>query len=769
MVNDTTSDRPWFGLVTDYRRLFDALEGGWLRPSAPGGQHLGVARFIDDESGKTESETLRVGIRIEPKKLPPIPVAAFLNGRWGSVPVGKVSGFGYSHLRWPGALPAFAFSRIVVRSDEERDRLLGLAEATSNLVVPQVAVESNAAIRREAVRAESSPTPPALELPRHLDAHHGAMSMAVYYVPRMEPWLRLLEASLDPQFKDLSQRADDLDAGWWKAPPWAQSPGLAPDTLNDLLWRAAAEVFRQDRTKERPDPRSLAGDIHTRARRMSTPDVNDQLQGWLTETERILSTEQEVLVSKWRRNPVGLAIQLVLTRPDPWRFSTWLSDRPDLPPGVAWSAAALCGLLSGYRRLEARLRGPEWRREALAIHAVRCSASGDDLWRWPSPSEPAPHPERNGNELHLRWDGRCILKRNRSARDSWLDADFRLSGNVMRAKELARRLRWSCLFWDLKLPEGRARLRGRGEVNIVERGGERRIAVADGGVTVRFDREPSWTEVFDERRFRRCILTETGLVDVRPTPVRSIERSDAPKARGRSERVAAVPGLSYSRDFISVAEERELLDRIEAHQWDGRMQRRVQHYGWRYDYKARRVDESQRLGPLPDWLDGLASRLVDAGLMPRKPDQVIINEYIANQGIAKHIDARTFEEHVAMLSLREEWPMVFKKGGRGKKGTGDYHEHVLAPRSVAVLGGPARWDWTHEIPKRKKLPGSKRDRGRRVSLTFRRVIRPGEAGAAVAEQRSSQDLSSATRPPRRGLKGRPSRDHLRQRYAGKLI
>jgi hypothetical protein len=68
------------------------------------------------------------------------------------------------------------------------------------------------------------------------------------------------------------------------------------------------------------------------------------------------------------------------------------------------------------------------------------------------------------------------------------------------------------------------------------------------------------------------------------------------------------------------------------------LKRRVQHYGWRYDYKARRIDLSMRLGELPPWATRLALRLVRDGLVPQLADQVIVNEYVGRQGISKHVD-----------------------------------------------------------------------------------------------------------------------------------
>lgn len=223
-------------------------------------------------------------------------------------------------------------------------------------------------------------------------------------------------------------------------------------------------------------------------------------------------------------------------------------------------------------------------------------------------------------------------------------------------------------------------------------------------------------EVLDVERFRRQVsVTGARLPEPPPTgaPVPKVERLE----------VVEVPGLSHVRDFLDEAEETSIISQIDRGDWIEDLQRRVQHYGWRYDYKARRVDAAMRLGDLPAWADALARRLFDANLVPNLPDQVIVNEYCKDQGIGRHVDSDSFADGIAMISLLESWEMVFcaKRAKRKVR-------HMLERRSVAIIEGEARYEWTHEIPKRKSepiTPGTKhprRDRIRRVSLTFRKVV-----------------------------------------------
>ena len=140
-----------------------------------------------------------------------------------------------------------------------------------------------------------------------------------------------------------------------------------------------------------------------------------------------------------------------------------------------------------------------------------------------------------------------------------------------------------------------------------------------------------------------------------------------------------------------------------------------------------------RLGPLPEWASTLAERLKAEGLLRRIPDQVIVNEYVCNQGISRHIDCvPCFDNGIAMISLLESWEMIFReKGGRASV------PKLLEQRSIAVISGDARYQWSHEIPARYTEPDGLR-RGRRVSVTFRKV-----------------NEAAVVREPRRTRKGRP--------------
>lgn len=183
---------------------------------------------------------------------------------------------------------------------------------------------------------------------------------------------------------------------------------------------------------------------------------------------------------------------------------------------------------------------------------------------------------------------------------------------------------------------------------------------------------------------------------------------------------SGIPGLSYLPDFIDEQTEAALIRTIDAQPWITELKRRVQHYGWRYDYKARAVTPESYLGSLPKWLLPYCDRLHNEGLFPQLPDQVIINEYQPGQGIAPHIDCvPCFAETIASLSLDSTCVMDFTHAK-----TQEAIPILLEPRSLTVLSGDARYRWQHAIPHRKtdRHNGQIFPRGRRLSLTFRKVV-----------------------------------------------
>jgi alkylated DNA repair dioxygenase AlkB len=181
-----------------------------------------------------------------------------------------------------------------------------------------------------------------------------------------------------------------------------------------------------------------------------------------------------------------------------------------------------------------------------------------------------------------------------------------------------------------------------------------------------------------------------------------------------------IPGLKYIENFISVEEEQLLIEKIDTQNWMLDLKRRVQHYGYKYDYKARKVDYSMYLGKLPIWINTIADKLIHSAYINELPNQAIINEYEQGQGITPHIDCKTcFSDTIISLSLSSACIMDFYSI------TSDIKQSLLLqPRSLVILQGDARYQWKHGISARKsdQWQNQKLLRKRRVSLTFRKAI-----------------------------------------------
>ncbi|MEQ9038993.1 MAG: alpha-ketoglutarate-dependent dioxygenase AlkB [Silicimonas sp.] len=178
-------------------------------------------------------------------------------------------------------------------------------------------------------------------------------------------------------------------------------------------------------------------------------------------------------------------------------------------------------------------------------------------------------------------------------------------------------------------------------------------------------------------------------------------------------------GLTYLENYIQDEEAERLVRKINAAPWRTDLKRRVQHYGYRYDYKARQARREDYLGPLPDLFQQLAERLTSEGHFQAVPDQVIVNEYQPGQGISAHIDCLPcFGETIASLSLLSACVIRFASQKSSR-----HMDLLLQPDSLLVMAGEARHEWTHAIPARKTdlVEGQKSQRTRRISLTFRQV------------------------------------------------
>ena len=645
-------------------------------------------------------------------KLPSLDVLVYRDEQWLPCKLQDVKSSDDA-IYWPGSLPTFAVYALYVESDHERVRLSALASQFSNVCLPfDVIVNSPESISPQ-LQQEPFETDTRIDVPPDEDAIRGAMSMAVWAVPKIDPWLDLLVTSLSYDDEKTTESAARAEANWWRVPPWIKQPNnISADNLQDVLWQSAIEVFREYSGQSGVSPFVLAEQIKSKTDDAFCTDcLITESSVWLDDTNRILRAESVFGPIHWQHNPVGMAIQLVLTRPEPDNFKTWHKEIHDLPPKVWWSAAALCGLKHGYKRLNLCFRGEVPLQEALTIHALQLSNLSLKKLLWPSLTGD-PGWRRDSDGFVLIWGNKSVARKPGNARSRWYAADYKNELVRSRAEALAKELNWSCLRQLLQLKSGQIPYSGSGKIEV-----RKHELAIQGEISIELPSNVDIRFELDVESFRHMVAVAAGQLPDPPQVVAQISILTN----------HVINGLNYVPSFLNEAEEAKLVEIIDTNKWLDVIKRRVQHYGWGYDYVNRQIDPGMRIDKLPEWALEVAQRLVEQGLVPQMPDQLIVNEYIRDQGIGKHVDKEpNFADNIAMISLLESWEMVFRKKNNSKV----KHNVMLESRSLTIMSGPARYQWTHEIPSRKyepvpEMPDGKRQkklRKRRLSLTFRKVL-----------------------------------------------
>jgi alkylated DNA repair dioxygenase AlkB len=175
-------------------------------------------------------------------------------------------------------------------------------------------------------------------------------------------------------------------------------------------------------------------------------------------------------------------------------------------------------------------------------------------------------------------------------------------------------------------------------------------------------------------------------------------------------------GFRYEPDVIDEAEERSLLAHIEQldfaeiHMHGVVARRTAAGFGMGYDY-GRREPVPGAAPPMPEWLVPARDRCAEvAGLPGEALVQTLVQRYPPGAPIGWHTDAPAFEVVVG-LSLLGSATIRLRTLARKDR---LQYDTVLAPRSVYVLAGDARWRWEHHIPPAKEL---------RFSVTWRALRR----------------------------------------------
>jgi alkylated DNA repair dioxygenase AlkB len=176
------------------------------------------------------------------------------------------------------------------------------------------------------------------------------------------------------------------------------------------------------------------------------------------------------------------------------------------------------------------------------------------------------------------------------------------------------------------------------------------------------------------------------------------------------EVAAKVPdGFIYHRNFISEAEEQELIREIQSvhltafkyYQFTGK--RRIASFGWQYEFGKSEITTA------PDMPAFLLPVRIRAGTLfnidPNSLMQTSIIEYSTGSPIGWHRDISQFGVVVG-ISLGAACRMRFRKYNRVRSRSLKRDEILsieLQPRSIYLMSGASRELWQHSIPPVKDL------------------------------------------------------------------
>ncbi len=188
-----------------------------------------------------------------------------------------------------------------------------------------------------------------------------------------------------------------------------------------------------------------------------------------------------------------------------------------------------------------------------------------------------------------------------------------------------------------------------------------------------------------------------------------------------------IKGLYYYENVVSEENEQKILMYLIDHNDEAStaLKRVVHQYGYTYDYKARKISVEPTL-KIPDCMKNLLESLrlpesFDGKLFDPESlefDQCICNRYMSGEGISAHIDNPIFGDVIVCFTLQSGCTIEFMNSVSGEK-----ENLYVKPRSVYIMSGQARNNWTHCIQPRKtdRVDGDMVYRGIRWSITFRKV------------------------------------------------
>lgn len=197
------------------------------------------------------------------------------------------------------------------------------------------------------------------------------------------------------------------------------------------------------------------------------------------------------------------------------------------------------------------------------------------------------------------------------------------------------------------------------------------------------------------------------------------------------------PTAYYVSEFISDNEEKVILSNIYGvpkPKWTQLSNRRLQNWGG-IPHNKGMIAES-----IPPWLDKYLERIHNLNLMDgKRPNHILINEYLPGQGIMPHLDGDLFHSTITTISVGSHIILnFFKPTTDNDKTIEPVFSFLLEPRSLLVLQDKLFSYYLHGIEEiyedildasvvnlhmcsNKYVKESKIKRETRVSLTIRHV------------------------------------------------
>ena len=180
---------------------------------------------------------------------------------------------------------------------------------------------------------------------------------------------------------------------------------------------------------------------------------------------------------------------------------------------------------------------------------------------------------------------------------------------------------------------------------------------------------------------------------------RRIQLADEPDLFGEVP-AAAIEGLRYEHEFLTRAEEEELLRIVQGFELremrykEYTARRRGISFGGSYDFDKHRLRPG---APLPEALHPLRERV--AAWMDMAPEDfthMLLSEYRPGTPLGWHRDVPDFEDIVG-VSLRSSAVMQLRPYPPASGSAPASFQLLIEPRSIYMLRGEARWAWQHSI------------------------------------------------------------------------